>query len=247
MIRPRSVGLQNLINFGNGESTILLCCGGQDNITQHIKGRVETLRLVIPNVAHLKSVLHNRSGIEQAAVEGIESGTLVMDVNIAIPASLTFVFRHEEAPVESLIQLIENQAALCGNQSRITVGVFFVTDITNRLAALVDLVHHVDEVFFVIAIIPIGLGNPRVDLFQNPLHETVHLIHRNLIQLKISNELLHAIDNLLSLVVGQFDHHTVGRLPNSVEDFLRIEVLKSSILLNHFDFHSTTHPSFMVF
>ena len=46
---------QDLINLRHCKATILLCCCTENDIPHNIKGCIQSLRLVIPDIAHLKT------------------------------------------------------------------------------------------------------------------------------------------------------------------------------------------------
>ena len=46
---------QDLINFRNGKTTVLLRRCAEDDIAHNIKGCVQSLRLIIPDITHLKT------------------------------------------------------------------------------------------------------------------------------------------------------------------------------------------------
>ena len=48
---------QNLIHLRHRETAVLLGSGAQDNIPHNVKCGVQCLRLVVPDIAHLKSAL----------------------------------------------------------------------------------------------------------------------------------------------------------------------------------------------
>ena len=85
-----------------------------------------------------------------------------MNINIAVLARLQFIPRHKKFAVQLFIQLIEDQAALRCNQCTIRVCIALVTNVADRLTLRVDIIHHVNEIHFVVAVIAVALGNCRI-------------------------------------------------------------------------------------
>ena len=125
-----------------------------------------------------------------------------MNVNIAILTCLTLVARHEKLLVEIFIQLIEDKAALRRHQRAVRVGVALVADVADRLALRVDIVHHMDKIHFIIAVVTITLCDRRAYLLQRALHDVVHLLDRDALLahlLRASGRILAQFFNLLRL------------------------------------------------
>ncbi len=87
-----------------------------------------------------------------------------MDINIAILAGLQLVPGHKKFPVQFLVQLIEDQAPLCGHQGTVCVGIALIADIADGLALCIYIIHHMDEILLVVPVIPVALGHCRVHL-----------------------------------------------------------------------------------
>ena len=64
---------KDLIYLRHCKSTVLLCCCTEDNITHNIKSSIQSLRLVIPYITHLKTTAQNSSYIKETAVHGIQT------------------------------------------------------------------------------------------------------------------------------------------------------------------------------
>ena len=165
---------QDFVNLRDGETTVLLRSGCQDNVTQNIKSSVKGLRLIVPDVAHFKAASHHSANITQAAVDGVQSGRLVMDVDVPFLASLQFVLRHKEPTVQALVEFVENQAAFGSHQCGVRVCVLLVPDKSDGLALDVDFIHQVNKVLLVVAVILVGLRHSRVEVLKNLLHDVVH-------------------------------------------------------------------------
>ena len=50
-----SIWSKDLVNFRYGKTAILLCRSTQDNISHNIKCSIQCLRLIVPDITHLKS------------------------------------------------------------------------------------------------------------------------------------------------------------------------------------------------
>ena len=155
-----------------------------------------------------------------------------MNVDIAVIASLQLVSGHEKLAVQPLVEFVERQAAFCGNQGRIGVGVLLVPDEVNGAAFLVDLIHHVNKVHLVVAVVPVGLGDCRVEIVQHLFHNVVHFRDRNILKVLALNDGENPGYNFLVLAFSQVNHSTGGRLGYSVHDFLCVERFQSAVLFN---------------
>ena len=58
-------------------------------------------------------------------------------------------------------------------------GIALVADVADGLALRVDLVHHMDKISFVIAVIAVAFCHSRVYFFECSLHDIVHIADRN--------------------------------------------------------------------
>ena len=74
---------------------------------------------------------------------------------------LQFLGVHKELLVQLLIELIEDQAALGGDQRGIRVGIFLIADIHDGLAFLVYAVQHADKILLIVAVVAVAFGNLR--------------------------------------------------------------------------------------
>ena len=55
--------------------------------------------LVVPNIPHLKTTAHYVAHIAQTAVEGIQPGRLIVNIDVPVTAGLPLILRHEEFSV----------------------------------------------------------------------------------------------------------------------------------------------------
>ena len=90
-----------------------------------------------------------------------------MDIDIAVLARLKLITRHKKFAVQLFVQLIEDQTSLCRHQGTVRVGVTLVSDVTDRLALCVDLIHHMDKIQLVVAVITIAFGYCRIDSLES--------------------------------------------------------------------------------
>ena len=103
-----------------------------------------------------------------------------MNINVAVSAGLQLVPVHEELPVQLFVQLIENQASFGGNQGTVGIGIAFITNVADGLALGIDVIHHVDKIFFIIPVIPVALCHRRIHTVQGSLHDVVHILDINI-------------------------------------------------------------------
>ena len=54
-VRFLRVRRQDILHVRHRKTAILLACGTQDNIADNVKGHIQGLRLVVPDISHLKS------------------------------------------------------------------------------------------------------------------------------------------------------------------------------------------------
>ena len=76
-----------------------------------------------------------------------------MDIDITIPLSLEFFLCTEKLFVQLCVQAVVAQGPLRGNQGLFVVGIGTVPDIPDLLVFLVDLVHHLGKLYFIIPVI----------------------------------------------------------------------------------------------
>ena len=88
VVAARGVLRQNLVRLGHGEAAVLLAGRAEHNVADDVKRDIERLRLVVPEVAHLKAALQHRRHIEEAAVHRVAARGHVVDVDIAVAAGL---------------------------------------------------------------------------------------------------------------------------------------------------------------
>ena len=227
------VRLQNQIHAGHGESAVLLACRAQNDIPDHVKGHVQGLGLVVPDVSHLKAAGKHMLHVEQTAVHGIPSRGHVMHVDITVPAGLDLLRGHKKLLIQFLVQLIEDQASLGGNQSGIRIGILLIPDVHDGLALLVHVVQHPHEVLLVVAVIPVALRHDGLHLLQRALHHVMHHRDRDLVAFQLIHLLDHIAADLPVFLVRKPGQGAVGALSHRIDDLLDIEHFLRSVLLDH--------------
>ena len=100
-----------------------------------------------------------------------------MNIDITVSACLQLVPVHEKFPVQFLVQLIEDQTSLGSYQSTVCIGITFISNVANRLALGINVIHHMDKVFFIIPVIPVALCHRRVHTVESTLHDIVHILN----------------------------------------------------------------------
>ena len=104
-----------------------------------------------------------------------------MNINITVLTCLQFIAVHKEFSVKFLIQFVKDQASLCSYKCTVCIGITLVSDITDCLTLGIYIIHHMDEIKFVIAVITITLGNCRVYTLQSAFYDIVHFLDLNLV------------------------------------------------------------------
>ena len=93
-----------------------------------------------------------------------------MHIDIAVAARLQFFGRQEELLVQFLVQLVEDQGTLGGNQCRVRIGILLIPDIHNGLALLVHIIKHTHEVLLIVAVIAVTLCHDGLYIFESTFH-----------------------------------------------------------------------------
>ena len=156
-----------------------------------------------------------------------------MDIDIAVPAGLNLFRSHEKLLVQLLVQLIENQASLCGNQRRIGIGVLLIPDIHDGLAFLVNIIQHADKVLFVIAVIPIAFRYDGLYLLQCALHDIMHDRNGNFAALQLIHLFNHIAAYFSFLFIRKFGKGTVSALSYRIDNLLHIKGFSCPVLLDY--------------
>ena len=207
LLRVRS---KDLIHLRHRKTAVLLCRRAQDYISHNVEGGIQSLRLVVPDISHLKAALQDIPHIKEAAVHRIQTGGLIMNVNISVLTGLKLIPVHKELAVQLLVQLIKDQATLGGHQSAVGVGIGLVPDITDRLALCVHVIHHMDEIQLVVPVITITLRHSRIDSLQGSFHNIVHLLDLDLAFSKGLGVLLCEPADEILLFLGEGIQNTGG-------------------------------------
>ncbi len=156
-----------------------------------------------------------------------------MHIQIPVPARLNLLRGHEKLLVQLLVKLIEDQASLGGDKRAVRISVLLVPYVHDGLALLIHVVHHTYEILFIIAIVPITLGNDGFHILQRTLHHIVHDLDRNLLLPQLVNLIDHSLAYMALLFIREFGQRTISTLPYGVDDLLDIELLQTPILLDH--------------
>ena len=156
-----------------------------------------------------------------------------MDINVTVPASLDFLHRHKKLLVQLLIELIKNKASLCGYKGAVGIGIFLVPHIHDRLAFLIDIVHHTHEILFIIPVVPIAFRHNGLDFLKSALHNIVHNGNRN----PVGSHLIHLFNNkfadMLLFLFRKPGKRPVSAFPYSVDYLLDVKSLQTPVLFNH--------------
>ena len=226
-------GFQQQVYGRYCKTAVLLAGSGKNDVADDVKGNVQCLGFVVPQVAHFKTAGQNAFYVEQAAVHGVTSGRHIMDVDITVTARLKFFCGHEEFLVQFFVQLIEYQRAFCGNQSAVGVAVFFVTDVHDGLAFFVNFVQHFDKVLFVVAVITVAFCNFRLYLFQCAFYNVVHFRNGDAFFAKGFRFCFHEITDEIQFFLCEFHQGAVSGFVYGNYDFLHIPRFVGIIFLNH--------------
>ena len=195
LMRFFRIRLQYLIHTWNRKPTILLTCCTQHNISYYIKCSIQCLRLIIPQISHLKSTCQHALYIEETTIHGISSCRHIMNVNISLPDCLKLFHCQKEFLIKLLVQFIKNQAAFSRYQCTVCIAVLFISNIHDRLAFQIHFIKHMDKILLIVPIITVALGNCRVHLFQRSLYNIVHFLNRNLLLPHLLCPFFHKLTN----------------------------------------------------
>ena len=157
-----------------------------------------------------------------------------MDIDITVPARLDLFRGHKKFLVKLLIKLIKNQAALRGDKGAVRISVLLVADVHDRLALLVDVVHHAHKILLVIAVIAVALRHNRLHVLQRTLHNIVHDLDRYLLLVQLVHLVNYRLADMTLLLLRKLREGTVCALPHCIDDLLDIKCLQTAILLDHF-------------
>ena len=224
-----------MIHAWHRKAAVLLGGRRKNDISDDIKGHIQGLWLVIPDVSHFEAAGENFLYVKEAAVHGISSGRHVMYIDIAVPAGLDFLSGHKELLIQLLVELIEDKASLGGYKGGIRIGIFLVSDIHDGLALFVYIVHHPDKILLVIAVIPVRFGNDGLDLFKHAFHYVMHQRDGHLVHIQLIHPLYHLLADKVFFFLRKFSKRSIGRFPHRIYDLLDIKLLSGPVLLDHPD------------
>ena len=156
-----------------------------------------------------------------------------MDINITVLACLKFIPVHEKLAVKLLVQLIEDQTSLGRHQCTVRVCIAFVTNVADRLALCINLIHHMDKVLLIVPVIPITFGHGRIYLIKRTLHDIVHLRDRDAVLTSLLCLLLGILTDKRYLLLCKTVHDTAGRLIHSGNDLVHIKFFFCAVFLDN--------------
>ena len=156
-----------------------------------------------------------------------------MNIDIAIPACLPLISGHKEFLIQILIQFIKNQAPFGGHQCTVRIGIAFISDITNRLAFGINIIHHVDKVHFIIPIITITLCHIRVHFFQSTFHNIMHLCNRDTLLLHTFCSFRRISAKFCCLFFRKCIQGSCSRLIHRTDNLLHIKFFTGSIFFDY--------------
>ena len=243
------IRLEQQIDRRHGKAAVLLARRRQHDIADHVKCNIKCFRLVVPQIAHLKAVLEDTRYIKQAAVHGIAARRHIVDVNVAVPTGLQFLGVHKELLVQLLIELIEDQAALGGDQRGIRVGIFLIADIHDGLAFLVYAVQHADKILLIVAVVAVAFGNLRPHRLKRRFDDVVHLPDLNLGHVMVTDITLDMIADRLQLILCKVVEDAVCRLIDGDNNLLDVKRFFGVILFdnsNHVLFFLSKFHTFII-
>ena len=142
-----------------------------------------------------------------------------MDVNKSVLACLQFIPGHKEFPIKFFIQFIEDQASFGCHKGAIRICIALVSDITDRLAFCVDLIHHMDKRSLVIPVITIRFCDLFIDLAERGLYKTVHCKDRDFLQPEFTDIVSDMLNDPLLFVRSKLDHYPCRAFSNGSNDF----------------------------
>ena len=180
-----------------------------------------------------------------------------MNINITVFTCLKLIPVHKEFPVKLLVQLIKNQASLCGNKGAVRICITLVSNVTDRLTFCIYIVHHMDKIKLIIPVIPITFCNSRIYTLKSSLYDIVHFLDLDLVFSKRIGVLLCKTTDKIFLLIRKCIKYTRSGFIYCCHNFQRIELLLRPIFLNHinhtiflpitissynFQFFSSSHP-----
>ena len=156
-----------------------------------------------------------------------------MDVNVTVLARLQLVSCHEKFTVQLFVQLIENQAALRRHKRTVRIRIALVSDIADRLALRIDIVHHMDKVHLIIAVVPVALCHRRIHCLQGAFYDVVHLLNRDALLVQGLCLALRKLTEELQLLIGKFIQNPGRRLINRDDDLLHVKLFIGSVFFDY--------------
>ena len=160
-----------------------------------------------------------------------------MDIDVAIIDSLKFFFVQKRLSIKLLWKSVIGQSALGRDQSRSCIGIASVRNEIELIDSFDCLIHHTDEILFIVTIIAIGFCNLRIGLIQCKLDKDMHLGNRNQIAIVGSHLFFDIALDVLPILIAEFYIDTVGTLRDSIFDFHKIIIGKTFIFFNDFHRH----------
>ena len=156
-----------------------------------------------------------------------------MNIKISVPARLNFFRRHEKFLIKFLVKLIKNQASFGGNEGAVRIRIFLVSDIHDRLAFFINIVHHAYEVLFIVTVIAVALCNDRLHIFQRAFHDIVHDLYRDFLLIHLIHPVHHRLTDMPFFFLRKFRQCTVSAFSDSIDDLLNIKALQAAVFLDN--------------
>ena len=231
-----SIRSQDLIHLRHRESAVLLSSRTQDNVSHNVERRVQRLRLIVPDISHLKTALQHGTHVKQTAVHRIETRRLVMNIDITVLACLKFISCHKELAVKFFVQFIKNQAALRCHERAVRIRIALIPDIADRLALGVYIIHHMDEIKLIVAVVAIALRHRRIHRLKRAFDNIVHLLDRDAFFFQRLRLFFCKIAEKLQLLLCKRIQDAGSRLIYRYDYFLDIERFLCPVFLNHIHF-----------
>ena len=161
-----------------------------------------------------------------------------MNVDISIPAGLQLIAIHKELAVQFLVQFIKDQASFGGYQSTVCISVALITNVTDRLALSIDVIHHVYKILFIVPIVTIALCHRRIHMIQSSLHNIMHILDIDIFFSQGLCTLLREVTDKSNLILREFVQNSCSRLIDCINDLFYIKYLSCSVLFDYVQFHS---------
>ena len=156
-----------------------------------------------------------------------------MYINITVTTCLDFFRCHEEFLIQLFVELVEDQTSLCGYQSGVRIGIFFISHIHDGLTLFIYIVHHLNKILLIIAVITVGFGYDRLYILQCTFHNIVHDRDWDLICLQLIHFIHNILADMLLFILCKLCQRTICRLSDCINDLLDIKSFQTAILFDN--------------